>query len=280
MRTTTKKNRTSNPRTIRPVKSLRAYKMVLVLPDLHVPFHDARSLAAVLDYAADERWDECVLLGDFLDLNCISAHNTGKPRLVEGQSLGADYDTGRAVLDSILKAVRRKHDGCKVVLLEGNHEQRVDRLLDANPVLAGVVEVQRGLGLRERGVKWVKSWSRGELYRVGNAHFHHGLYTNIHHAKKTVEAFGVPIYYGHTHDIQGYSKVLRGRDLTIEGASLGCLCEYEQQYLRGGPSRWQQAVTVFRVFPDGYFQRETTAIFKHRFVGVTNGKVYNRGGKA
>ncbi len=253
----------------------RTYRTVLVLPDLHVPFHDRESVGAVLAYAADEVWDECVLIGDFLDFNCISTFNTGKPRLVEGQSLGDDYEQGRAVLDSILRAVRRKNDSCTVTLLEGNHEQRVDRLLDANPVLAGVVEVPRGLGLRQRGVRWVRSWSRGELHKIGNAHFHHGLYTNIHHAKKMVEAFGVPIYYGHTHDIQGYSKVLRGRDHTIEGCSLGCLCDYEQQYKLGAPDKWQQAVTVFRVFPDGYFQRETTAIFKHRFVGVTNGRVYD-----
>ncbi len=256
-------------------RRLRSYKAVLVLPDMHVPFHDRKTTAAVLEYAADEWWDECVLIGDFLDLNCISTHNTGKPRLVEGQSLGDDYAQGGAVLDAIVKAVRRKNVGCDITYLEGNHEQRVERLLDCNPVLAEVVEVPRGLELKRRGIKWVRSWSRGDVHRIGNAHFHHGLYTNLHHAKKTVEAFGVPIYYGHTHDIQGYSKVLRGRDHTIEGASLGCLCNYEQSYKRGGPDRWQQSISVFQVFPDGYFQRCTTAIFKHRIIGPTNGKVYD-----
>jgi predicted phosphodiesterase len=252
----------------------KPYKLALVLPDIHIPYEDKQTLAAVLRYAADERWDHAVLLGDVMDFNCISAHNNGRPRLVEGESLGDDYDAGNAFLDSLSKAVRRKNPDCKIAFLEGNHEYRVERLLDAEPTLRGTIEVPKMLALRARGIQFVPSWSRGKLYRIGNAYFHHGRYTGIHHAKKHVEHYGVPIYYGHVHDIQGYSKVLHGRDLTIEGASLGCLCDYEQRWMQGAPDKWQQAITVFRIFPDGYFQRETVAIFKHRFVGPTTGRVY------
>lgn len=256
-------------------KKNKPYKLALVLPDMHVPFHDAATLRAVEAYMRDERWDYLINLGDFLDFNSISTHNTGKPRLVEGESLGDDYHAGNEILDRHCKLARRKNDSCEMVLLEGNHEYRVERLLDVQPTLRGTVEVSSQLGLKGRGIKWVRSWSRGDVYRAGNAYFHHGQYVTLHHAKKMVENYGVPIYYGHTHDIQGYSKVLHGKDLTIEGASLGCLCRYDQRYRRGAPDKWQQSITVFRIFSDGFFQRETVAIFKNRFVGPTTGKVYD-----
>jgi len=259
------------------------YRTVLVIPDLHarpasrrsLEGHDSRSLAAVLKYAAALHLDQCVILGDFLDYNSVSSHNTGKPQLVEGEDLDQDNELGRALLDDICRAVRRKRDSCDVIYLEGNHEFRCTRLLQAQPQLGRWVLPRNGLELKERGIKWVPSWSEGKLHNVGNAYFTHGQYTNLHHAKKHVEHYGVPIYYGHTHDVQTYSKVLHGRDMTIEGASLGCLLNYEQGYMRGAPDKWQQAITVFQVFPDGYFQRLTAAIFKHRFVGPTNGRVYD-----
>ncbi|MHC4621321.1 MAG: hypothetical protein ACYTEQ_26560, partial [Planctomycetota bacterium] len=97
------------------------------------------------------------------------------------------------------------------------------------------------LHLDERGIKWVRSWSKSELYKIGKAIFHHGPYSNMHHAKKTALNYGEPTFYGHTHDIQAFSEIQHGNNKTIMAQSLGCLCEYEQPYIRGRPTRWQQA---------------------------------------
>ena len=47
---------------------MKGGRKVIVLPDMQVPFHDKLTLAAVEKYMADERWDEWVQLGDFIDL--------------------------------------------------------------------------------------------------------------------------------------------------------------------------------------------------------------------
>jgi hypothetical protein len=130
------------------------------------------------------------------------------------------------------------------------------------------------LDMEQRGVQWVRSWSQGEPYQIGKAHFSHGLYCNIHHAKKTALAFGEPIFYGHTHDIQAYSEVLRGNDKTIMASSMGWLGAVPP-YMRGKPNRWQQAFGEFYFHEDGYFQPVTVPIFKHRFVGPRDGLVYD-----
>ncbi len=83
-----------------------------------------------------------------------------------------------------------------MVLLEGNHEYRVTRYINAHPELEGLIEVDKVLNLTERRIDWVQSWSKGELFNLGNCSFHHGLFCNDHHAKKMVTRFGRNILYG------------------------------------------------------------------------------------
>lgn len=217
---------------------------------------------------ADLSPDEVVYLGDFMDFDLISSHNKDNLRAIAGKRLDAEYVYAGQILDRHRKAAPK----AKFTLLEGNHEFRIERYIDANPVLEGKVEVETGLQLLHRKINWIRCWSRGKHYKIGKARFIHGLYTNQFHAKKHVEAFGENIFYGHTHDVQSYSKELHGADKTIVGQSLGCLCRYDQGYLRGRPTKWQQAIAVFDFFPDGYFQYNVIRIFKHRF--FADGKTY------
>jgi len=236
-------------------------KNVLVIPDLQCPYEDKRSLAAVEQVMGAHQWNEIVQLGDFLDLDCISTHNTNKLRTIAGKTIQKDFDAGNAILDRWQRLAPK----AKITIIEGNHDERMLRYLDANPQLIGALEVPKGLRLAERGINWVPYWSKGTTYRIGNAYFAHGQYTNEFHAKKMVSRFGVNIFYGHLHDVQGFPLVLRGEDKTIVGQSLGCLCRYDQAYLQGSPTNWQQAFASFHFWPDGFFCYNVVRIFKHRF---------------
>lgn len=244
-------------------------RRVLVLSDLHVPSHDEHTLKAVEQYLADQVWDEVVYLGDFMDFDCISHHNKDNLRAVSGKTVMKDYDQGLEILIRHQKLAPK----AKFTLLEGNHEDRVERYINANPQMEGMIEVELGLELRRRRVKWVRSWSKGEVYRIGKARFIHGIYTNQFHSKKTVEAFGDNIFYGHTHDIQEFSKEMKGDNKTIVGQSLGCLCRYDMGYMKGRPNKWQQGFGVFHFRDDGYFNYFVVRIFKHSFVSP-EGKLY------
>jgi hypothetical protein len=173
----------------------------LILPDLHVPEHDGRSLAAVEQFMADYRWDGIVNLGDFLDLSCISSHNIGKLRLVEGQRVQQEYALASQILDRHLDIIRAKNPNARYIWLMGNHEYRVDRFIDANPALEGLIEIPVALDLKRRGVEWIESWSKGHVFKLGKATFTHGKYTNDHHAKAHALKFGFDIHFGHLHDL-------------------------------------------------------------------------------
>ena len=245
-------------------------KRVLVLPDIHYPIEDRKTMKAVLAYAADHKWDEVIQLGDLMDFDVISSHNAGNLRVVSGKSIQKDYDYANKQLDRLQSAIK----SAPLVILEGNHDYRVERYIDAHPETEGLLEVPIGLKFAERGVTWVTSWRDGSVHKVGNANFIHGIYTNDHHAKKHVTTFGEPIFYGHLHDFQAYSQVLQGDNKTLVGQSLGCLCDYRPYWMKGRPNRWQQGFAVFHVHPDGFFQYFPVMIFKHRFVSP-EGEVYD-----
>lgn len=245
----------------------------IVLPDLQIPYEDKRSVRAVEAYMADHTWDGWIQLGDFLDFHEISRYDSDNRRLNKVKAIQRSYDAGNAVLDRHQKIIRKKNPEATMVLIEGNHDYRIEPYIDKHPETEGMVEVPLGLRLADRGIKWVPFWSKGRTYRVGNAYFGHGRYHNDYHAAKHARYYGVCFYYGHVHDVQTYSLVQAGPDKTIEAASLGCLCRYDQKYIQGSPTRWQQAFGVFYFFPNGYYQRFIVRVFNHRFVSP-EGKVY------
>lgn len=222
----------------------------------------------------DHHFDGLLYIGDFMDFDIISRHNANNLRAVEGRRMQDEYDAAARVLDRHISIIRGNNKNAKVVYLEGNHEFRVEAYIDANPVVEGMFEVENGLRLAERGVQWIPCWSKGETYQIGNARFHHGLYTTQYHSRKMVDVFGTNIFFGHTHDVQSFSREYEGDDKTIVGQSLGCLCLYRQTYMRGKPSKWQQAFGVFYFFDDGFFTYFVPRIFKHRFVSP-EGKTYD-----
>jgi predicted phosphodiesterase len=239
----------------------------IVSGDYQVPFHDDRALTAFEKFMAAHRWDGYVNLGDFLDFDTISHFNVGNVRSILNRQLSNDFEAANKILDRHQAIVRKRNPKAKFVLLEGNHDFRVETWLDSNPQFEGMLDIPKLLHLQERGFKWVKSWSKGEVYKIGKASFVHGLYTNQYHARKMLDAEAASVFYGHTHDMMCIPRTRRDKaDLQV-GQSLGCMCEVEQSYMKGKPSNWQQGFGVFHFLPDGTYTYYTPRIIAGRFVG-------------
>lgn len=258
-------------------------KRVLELPDPHLrpasngqpSGEDVATLNAVLSYASKHRWDEVVILGDMLDLDCISDHNHGKPRLVEGKRLQRDFDHAKRFMDQLEHAVTRPGSNPKITLIEGNHDFRIERYIEAHPESEGLLELDRTLELKERGWNWVRYWSKGDLYHIGNLYYGHGRHTNRYHAQKHLDEYGVCLHYGHVHDVQEFSRVHLGDDKTLCAKSMGCLCRYNQPWLHGRPTKWQQAFGVTYFQPNGFFNDYCIKVFDHSFTSP-EGERYGR----
>jgi hypothetical protein len=238
----------------------------IILPDMQVPYHDVKSLAAVEAYISAHRWDGYLNLGDFLDFNELSSYVRGKPGAVK-EDVALTFEAGRKILRRHAQIVRKHNVDARMVLLEGNHDYRAVSYAEEHPGMKEHLDVRRNLELDTLDIEWIKSWGEGKLFKLGNAYFLHGNYINKYHAAKMVDQYGVCVYYGHTHDVMSFPKMTKGNGLTLEAGSLGCLCRYDQAYMQGKPHNWMQAVTTLFLQPNGYFNLYTSKIFNHRFVG-------------
>lgn len=248
----------------------------LVFTDPHVPHHDMRSCVALWRYMSDERWDGVHCLGDLTDNDAISSFNDGLPRRVSNAlTVSEQFEAGQAFIRQWASDARHHNPDCALTLLEGNHEERTERYVDRNPELQGLVDIERGLDLKTHGIRYLRFWSRGEMLQLGKLMLGHGSYATQNHAAAHVRHYGCNMLYGHTHDVQCHSIRRRGTGTPITAQSIGCLCRFDQPYMRGRPHNWEHAFAVVYVWPGGNFQHVVTRIMDGRFVAPTNGKEYS-----
>jgi predicted phosphodiesterase len=179
---------------------------------------------------------------------------------------------GLRVLEPFLGACK------EFTVIEGNHDYRFKHYLNRYPHLQDLLSPPE-LYLQDYGVHWCPYWSNKSLsVKYGKAEFVHGQYTNKYHAEKHARLYlGSNVFYGHVHDNQSYSPVIRQHDHVPTSESLGCLCRLDQPWLQGAANNWQQMFAGFYVMGDGNFTYYPIKIFDNRFVGP-DGKEY-RGGK-
>ena len=87
---------------------------------------------------AEVRPDVCVDVGDWTDFGSLSSYDKGK-RSFEGRRYWRDVEhsiDARERFDKPLRGLRKKP---RKVALRGNHEARIDKITDAEPMLDGVI---------------------------------------------------------------------------------------------------------------------------------------------
>ena len=112
----------------------------LIIPDSHAhpDFHNERA-DLVGHLINDEQPDVVINMGDLFDMPSLATYDRGK-RSFAGRSYAKDIESGVEFQDrmwSIVKARKRKMP--RRVSLIGNHEYRIDRVLDLSPELEGTV---------------------------------------------------------------------------------------------------------------------------------------------
>lgn len=244
----------------------------LVLPDLQLPYVDRKTIKNVLRYASEHKWDGVLQLGDFMDWDFISRWTADNARKTEGQRFTKEYQMANAFLDELQAAVRKKNKKAKIVIIQGNHDYRVEVVMDKTPSFTGLLEMETNLHFKERRVEYHKYWEHRQPYKIGKAWFIHGEYIGNNHAKKTAENFHRNVFYGHTHDRQGYTKTTVGDD-SVYCEALGTLSIRDLDYMGKKPSNWMQCFAVFYFQPDGSFNHYVTNIVNHSFTSI-EGKHY------
>jgi hypothetical protein len=251
---------------------------VLVLPDLHIPYHDKESTLAAMRCGKDFGCDTVVLNGDLADFFSISFWEQD-PRK---RGLKKEIKLVR----QFLGALRAAFKDARIIYKAGNHEERWERYLTVKaPELLGVPEfdLSRVYELDywdedEDGRKVLKKGPLGiepmigekRPVRLGSLNLLHGheygnAVTNPVNPARGLflrsKAFAMCSHY---HQSSYHSES------TVEGKNIacwstGCLCDMHPEFQP--LNKWNLGFALVEVAESGKFD------VHNKFVGV-GGKVY------
>lgn len=245
--------------------SSNVIKRGVALFDIHYPEHNKECMNIVFKFLKDFKPDYLVLGGDQMDFNCISHHNKGKVRLLENARLKRDYRGFQAdILDKITESIPKS---CEKYFMIGNHEYWVERLVDDNAQLEGLVEVENNLDLED----W-KITSFNKVLTLGEINFIHGFYTGKYFSEKNIRVYSKNIFCGHLHTNQVFTSISPLKCLPKQGVGIGCLCNKNPYYMRNKPNSWVHQFLFWYEFADGNFAYYTPIIINGRC--IINNKLY------
>ena len=208
-------------------------KRYLVVPDIHIPYHDVSFLALIPKIVKLAKITGIIQLGDALDFWQISSYDKNPLRK---QTIADDMKIYNGILDqwgSLVSEVR---------LLEGNHEDRLRRYVwaHARELTEVVKSVPEMLRLRERKIKWhpIADW---KSCQIGDCVLHHGHYFNAHVAVGNLTRYPKKFITGHTHRFQYASN---GERYSV---TLGHGSNETETAHQPTPTGWQQAMGILVV---------------------------------
>jgi hypothetical protein len=238
----------------------------LIIPDVHVPFHDPKLWNGVLRHVGDIGPRGIDILGDFMDCYTLSRFDKNPIRRTHIQD---ELDIARGMLEQLRVAAG---DRCDIRFSEGNHENRLRRMLWGKakelaplrtldiPKLLGldVPMVRAGDKVADRlGIKYCPPETP---YKIGRVWYLHGDITrkcnwSMSYGGRAAEAVAKrvtgDVVMGHSHQM---GKVMyRTWHNLIRSHELGCLCHFNLEYIVGYP-QWQQGWGVIDFVRSGAYQ--------------------------
>jgi len=189
-----------------------------------------------LKFIGDFKPDEIILGGDIID---GPDHGCESWPMEQIERRGFEcYKRDVDLLLAFKFKLEKEAPEAKIVFLEGNHEERYDRLVRKYPkALTPLFNLRRDFGHHKT---WVKYGDYNSFYRVGDLLFTHGTLYPDAHAKKMSQAY-LPnkVVYGHIHDFQAYTSHSGNPKLPGRYAlTAGCLCGRLPDYKKGQPNKW------------------------------------------
>jgi hypothetical protein len=244
----------------------------VILPDMQVgywragddlvPMHDEQALAVALETVRLLRPGRVVLLGDNLDLAEWSLKFAVLPEFQQTTQASVDR------MHRFLAELRSIDSGMRIDWTEGNHDDRIPRLIAKNAMAAlrlrrantpeswPVMSVPHLLRLDELDVGYISGYPAVEVWLTDDLVAVHGEKLRI---DRVLADEQVSVIQGHTHRVNVQYRTRRAKPYeshTTFAAAVGCLCRTDGTVpsTKGGVDvkgavnhrveDWQQAVAA------------------------------------
>ena len=199
--------------------------MFVFASDIHIPYENKPAIKLLKTFIEEYQPETLILGGDIVDMYSVSSYSKDPSRAFKLQR-----EINKTV--EFLEDVREILPESRIVYLEGNHENRLQRWLLKNPDLYGLdaLTIPSLLFLEPLEIEYKR-----ELMHK-NFLFTHGDYVNKYQANKELEVKGVSGMSGHKHTRQHIAKTTRGG--TDDWTSVGHLSNEKKAEYVVAPN-WQ-----------------------------------------
>ena len=206
-----------------------ANKRVLILSDIHIPYHDEDALEHALNFGLENNVDTILINGDLIDMyHCSSFEKDPRVR-----GISYELDLTRAFFEQL----RELFPNQKIIFKLGNHEARWERFLKIKaPELLDIhmFKLDEVLGLNKWNIDFLEN---DVLIEIADLLVLHGHETGksfgsaVNPARSLFNKIHRKSLAGHNHQTSEFLQNQTGKE-TIEVYSTGCLCELHPKYAR------------------------------------------------
>jgi len=234
---------------------------VLILSDIHIPYHDEVAVAAAIAHGKKKKPDVIILNGDIGDFYGVSRHDKDPRR-----SLADELDAIR----QFLFYLRKQFPATRILYKIGNHEARMEMFLVKNaPVLLGVNDFELPVLLKfdELNIELVPSLT---LIRLGNLPIYHGhelpqgMSSPVNPARGIWMRVQESLICGHWHRTSEHTESTGLNKRLSSCWSTGCLCDLTPDYAI--VNRWNHGFAWVETQADGNYE-----VTNHKII---SGRVY------
>jgi predicted phosphodiesterase len=205
----------------------KGHKRIVILSDIHAPYHNIPALTAAIEYAKKEKPDALLLNGDTIDCHQLSRFIRDPKK----RNFKQELDTFKALFEVFEKQLK-----CRIYFKIGNHEERYEHFLYQKAgELTGIeeFEFQNILKARARGIEVIGDKRYMKMNELCGIHGHEyigGISAPVNPARGLFLRSKVSCFQGHNHQTSEHTEpTLTGKMVTT--FSLGCLSELHPQYM-------------------------------------------------
>ena len=200
---------------------------ILLISDIHIPYHDLDALTIALEYGVREKVNTIFINGDLTDFARISRFETDFKK----RSVKEEFDATK----EFLRVLRQLFPTQEIYWLKGNHDLRWEKYLAQK-----VQEIwddpywhlEERLRLNEERIHLLDDKILVKAGKLSITHGHHifkGIFTPVSPARGAYMRAKQNIIVGHLHRASFHPEV--NLDGEVVGAwSTACLCELRPSY--------------------------------------------------
>jgi predicted phosphodiesterase len=232
-------------------------KRVLLLSDIHIPYHSIDSLTACFDYAKKENPDTILLNGDTIDFFQLSRFSKEPGKRSFGHELLAFKEFFHVLDKTFPKA--------KKVFKLGNHEERYNHFLWMKAgELDGVDEfkLEEIIKARAEGIEVIgdkRIIKAGDLNVIHGHEFGGSVFSPVNIARGLFLKAKVSAIQGHNHQTSEHTESDMNGNIKTTW-STGCLCELHPAYLP--INKWNSGFAMIDIADNGDFEVRNKRIHK------------------